>query len=153
YTRTPNVTVTAKYPVGVTSLLFANDGGFDNGQTFPAGKTTKWKLDSSGPERLPKIVYVRFLNGAIVSETHIDDIILDETPPKVEEATVAPAAGAASARRARAARLRSWSLKVKAKDSNSGVAKIQATANKRKPGKAVKYKRSLKVKSAARPRW
>ncbi|MEA2496794.1 MAG: hypothetical protein QOJ29_4705 [Thermoleophilaceae bacterium] len=156
YTRTPNVTVTASFPTTTRNLLFANDGGFLAAATLPAQKDTKWKLDSSGPERLPKIVYVRFVNGPLVSETHIDDIILDEIPPKVEQAVVAPAAAASSARFARASRrakLRSWKVKVRAKDSNSGVSKLQVTSNKKKPGKVLKYKTRLKVKSRARPRW
>ena len=152
FTRTPNVTVTANFPAATTSMLFSNDGGFLKPSTFPPDKTTKWKLDSSGPERLPKTIYVRFLNGPIVSETHQDDIILDEIPPKVQEAVVTSDAPAASGA-ASAARLRSWKVKVKAKDSNSGVSRVQVTSNKRKPGKALKYKRRLTVKSAKRPRW
>jgi hypothetical protein len=152
FTRSPDVTVTANFPAGTSSLLFSNDGGFLEPTTFKAQKATKWKLDSSGPERLPKTIYVRFLNGPIVSETHQDDIILDEVPPKVTTAQVAPAA-ATSSSLASAARLRSWKVKVKAKDSNSGVSKLQVTSNKKKPGKVLKYKTRLKVKSKKRPRW
>ncbi len=155
YTRTPNVTVNAVFPAGTSSLLFSNDGGFLQPLNFPAEKSTKWKLDSSGPERLPKIVYVRFLNSGIVSETHTDDIILDETPPKVDQAAVAPAAATSSAATASAAKvkLRRWKVKVKAHDSNSGVSKIEVTSNKKRPGRALKYKRKLTVKSAKRPRF
>src|SRR5262249_11228528 len=104
FTRTPNVTVTATFPTSTTDLLFSNDAGFLAPTTFPAKKTTKWKLDSSGPERLPKIVYVRFLNGPIVSETHTDDIILDEIPPTVQQAQVTSASPATSSLAAVAAR-------------------------------------------------
>ncbi|HEX6713371.1 MAG TPA: SBBP repeat-containing protein [Thermoleophilaceae bacterium] len=153
WTNTPDVVVAANFPATTTSLLFSNDGGFLAPTEFVPKPTIKWRLDSSGPERLPKTIYVRFLAGAFVSETHQDDIILDETPPKVEQAVVAPAAGPAGARVVRAAKLRKWKLRVKATDKNSGVGRIQATSNKKKPGKLLTYKRRLTVKSAQRPRW
>lgn len=153
FTRTPNVTVTSSFPSFTTTFLFSNDGGFLAPATFPALKTTKWKLDSSGPERLPKTIYVRFLAGGIVSETHQDDIILDEIPPRVQQATVAPAAAASSALATAAATRRRWNVRVRARDSNSGVSHVQVTAVKRRPGRAIKYKRKLRVRSAKRPRW
>ena len=42
---------------------------------------------------------------------------------------------------------------MKARDKTSGVSKVQVTASKRKPGKALKYKRKFTVKSAKRPKW
>ena len=151
YTNNPNVVVTAVYPGSTTSLLFSNDGGFFAPTQFAPQREIDWRLDSSGPERLPKIVYVRFLAGPIVSETHTDDIILDETPPKVQQASVTPTAGAAAA--ARISAQHRYLLKVKATDLNSGVNKLQVTANKRKPGRLIVYKRKLTWKSATRPRW
>ena len=153
YTKSPDVTVSAVFPATTTSMLFSNDGGFLAPATFLPAPSVKWKLDSSGPERLPKTIYVRFLAGAIVGETFQDDIILDETPPVVQQAAVSPAAAAAAARVATSSRLRRWRLRVRARDSNSGVARIQATSNKRKPGKLHRYKRRLTVRSAKRPRW
>jgi hypothetical protein len=153
YTKSPDVTVSAVFPATTTAMLFSNDGGFLAPARFGPAASVKWKLDSSGPERLPKTIYVRFLAGAIVGETFQDDIILDEIPPVVQQAVVAPAAAASSARVAASSRLRRWRLRVRARDSNSGVARIQATANKRKPGKLHRYKRRLTVRSAKRPRW
>jgi hypothetical protein len=153
FTRTPDVVVTATFPSFATSMLLSNDGGFLHPTTFKTQKETRWKLDSSGPERLPKTVYVRFLAGTLPSETFTDDIILDEIPPVVQQASVAPAAGTASARSAHAAKLGRWKVKLKAKDSNSGVAKVQVTASKRKPGKLLRYSRKLTVRSAKRPKF
>lgn len=152
FTRTPDVTVTANFPATTTSMLFSNDGGFLVPSVFPPARTVRWKLDSSGPERLPKQIYVRFLAGTIPSETFQDDIILDETPPVVQQAVVAPAAGSDVTIRAAAAKAK-WKVRVKAKDSNSGVSRIQVTANKKKPAKLLRYKRKLTVKSAKRPKW
>ena len=151
YTRTPNVTVTAVFPKGTTQMLISNDGGFLSPESFPPQQDTPWKLDSSGPERLPKTIYVRFFNGPIASETFQDDIILDEIPPVVQSASLASSAGSAAT--ASIARLKTWKVKVKAKDSNSGVKGVQVTSNKKKPGKLVKYKSKVKVKSATRPKW
>jgi hypothetical protein len=144
YTRDPNVELGVKFPAAITAILVSNDGGFLLPQSFPPQQTIKWRLDSSGPERLPKIVYVRFQNGVNVSDNFTDDIILDETPPIVQQASLA----SASSTGAIAAKARTWTVKVKATDSNSGVQGLQVTANKRKPGKVLTYKRKLSLKGA-----
>ena len=144
YTRDPNVELGVKFPASITAILVSNDGGFLLPQSFPPQQAIKWRLDSSGPERLPKIVYVRFQNGLSVSDNFTDDIILDETPPVVQQASLA----GASSTGASAAKARRYTVKVRASDSNSGVAGLQVTANKRKPGKVLAYKRKLSVKGA-----
>jgi hypothetical protein len=151
YTRDPNVIVGVKAPSTVSGVIVSNDGGFLAPSSFPVAKEIKWRLDSSGPERLPKIVYARFRAGAIVLDnTFTDDIILDETPPVVRQASLAPAGTAAASA---ATRKRGFVVKVKATDSNSGVVKVQVAAVKRKPGKFVAYRRTLRVKLAARPKF
>ncbi|MEA2495945.1 MAG: hypothetical protein QOJ29_3856 [Thermoleophilaceae bacterium] len=146
YTNNPDVQVSTFFPASTTNMLFSNDGGFLKAQAFPPKEITPWKLDSSGPERLPKTIYVRFLNGPIVSETFTDDIILDETPPKVLSASlVTPLTSTANAARAKAV-----VIKLKATDNVSGVAAAQVAANKKRPGKFVKYKKRLKVKVSGR---
>ena len=114
---------------------------------LPAG-SVNWKLDSSGPERLPKTVYLRFMLGPIVSENYTDDIILDEIPPVVQSAALA---GGGARGAAHAAKVKRYTVKVKATDSNSGVGKVQVTANKRKPGKLLAYRTKLKLK--AKPKF
>jgi hypothetical protein len=150
YTNKPDVTLTVVAPTTATALLIANDGGF--AKTFPQAvkKEVTWKLDSSGPERLPKTVYVRFLTGLFASSNYTDDIILDERPPVVDAAAVAgpPAASGASA-----SKLRTWKVKVKAHDTNSGVGFVQVAISKKKPGKLLKYKKTVTVKLAARPKF
>ena len=150
YTNKPDVTLSIAAPASVTQLLVSNDGGFLAPSPFPPAKQVAWHLDSSGPERLPKTVYVRFVQGAFTSPNYTDDIILDERPPVVDQASLAPAAAAA---RASAAQLRTWKLKVKARDSNSGVGGVQVAINKSKPGKLIPYKTRLKVKLAKRPKF
>ena len=89
---------------------------------------------------------MRFLVGPLTSETFTDDIVLDERPPVVNSASVAGASSAA----VRAAKLKKWTVKLKATDTNSGVNAVQITANKRKPGKFLAYKTKIKVKAASR---
>jgi hypothetical protein len=150
YTNKTDVTLTIVPPVGVTGFLVSNDGGFVEATTFQPKTEVAWKLDSSGPERLPKTVYMRFLTGPFASPNYTDDIILDERPPIVDSASVdAPAA----ASRASVAKLRKFKVKVKAHDTNSGVAGVQVTLSKKKPGKLLKYKKTLTVKLAARPKF
>jgi hypothetical protein len=148
YTNDKNVKVNLKFPAGTTQVLLSNDGGFLAPQAFTPAAEVSWTLDSSGPERLPKTVYVRFLLSGFASETFTDDIILDEIAPKVSSASVTPAAGAANA-----AASKRYTVKVKASDSNSGVDKVQVTANKKKPGKLLAYKRKLTVRLATRPKY
>jgi hypothetical protein len=149
YANKPDVMLTIVAPPGATSLLVSNDGGFAGALPTPLTKELAWKLDSSGPERLPKTVYLRFLTGPFASPNYTDDIILDERPPVVDAASVVtpPPAGAS------VAKLKTYKVKVKARDSNSGVGFVQVTANKRKPGKRIKYAKKLRVKAGSRPRF
>ena len=97
YTNDPDVTVFAVWPGFASDALVSNDGGFKTAVNFPVAEKIPWKLDSSGPERLPKTIYVRFTAGTQVSETYQDDIILDQTPPKVLSASLSSGGSAASA--------------------------------------------------------
>ena len=146
YTNDPNVTVYAVWPGFASDMLISNDGLFKKAVDFPVAGQTPWTLDSSGPERLPKIVYVRFLGGLQTSEQYTDDIILDQTPPKVLSATLGQGAPPSGARVARAKLV---TLHVKAKDNVSGVGALQVTPSKRKPGRFIKYRKTLKVKAAS----
>jgi hypothetical protein len=151
YTNSPDVTLTVVAPPSTTALLVANDGGFVGSLPQPVVREVTWRLDSSGPERLPKTVYVRFLAGTFQSPNFTDDIILDERPPVVDSASVVGAAPSATA--VRAAKLRKFKVKVKAHDTNSGVGGVQITTNKRKPGKLLTYKKTITVKLASRPKF
>ena len=148
YTNSPEVKLALVPPAVATSVLVSNDGGFASPTTFLLAPEIPWKLDSSGPERLPKTVYARYLPSITAGLTFTDDIILDERPPVVSEAAIAPAPAAASA-----AVKRPYRLRVKAADTNSGVAGVQATANKRKPGRLLRYRRRMTVRATAPPRF
>jgi hypothetical protein len=91
YTNSPVVRLTLRPPQGATEARISNDG-LVNPTTVPVnGEQVSWTLDSSGPERLPKTVYVHFAGpGVDSSSQHTDDIILDETAPTVSKVTVVP---------------------------------------------------------------
>jgi PKD domain len=146
FTNTPNVTVSLVWPAGATNVRLSNDGGFAGAQQFDVNPTVPWQLQSSGPERLPKTVYARFnIGNPSMPVTYQDDIILDQTPPVVTEAAVAPPAGAARAARSTA---RVYKLKIKASDKLSGVAGMQITDNRRAPGKLLRYSGHATFKTA-----
>jgi hypothetical protein len=93
YTNSPVVSLTLRPPQGATEARISNDG-LVNQTTVPVNgeQIVSWTLDSSGPERLPKTVYVHFTGpGLDGSAQHTDDIILDETPPTVSTVRVVAA--------------------------------------------------------------
>lgn len=106
------------------TIELSNDGSFRRSESrdFVVGAVHPWTLASTGPERLPKTVYVR-VHGGSGNETLTDDIVLDETPPVV-----------LFARRA------GGKVKVKARDRLSGVSHVQVTRNPRKPGSWRRFK-------------
>jgi hypothetical protein len=129
YTNTATVTLNLTLPCDVTSFLASNDGGFLAAMRF-AASSTSWTLSSTGSERLPKVVYIRLSNG----QTLTDDIVLDETPPVIQEATATLTSGAQTAA------VRS-NLRLKASDKTSGLALIQTSTHQ-----TLKYKSRLRVR-------
>jgi hypothetical protein len=107
-----------------------------------------WQLASSGAERLPRIVYVRFQGGLAGNETYSDDIILDETAPLVLTATLVRTGqvGAAAAKHG-------YLAHVRGRDAVSGLASLQLTTNRARPGPRHRYARTLRVGAGAKPRW
>lgn len=148
YTNDPNVTVHMRWPTYAQDVVLSNDGGFFPSLQRPVESTLTWTLDTSGPERLPKTIYSRFVGGTSGPETYQDDIILDQTRPTVLSATAGSASGG-SARLDASARAAAKTYKVvlKASDKTSGVSRMQITHRKAKPGPWVAYKKKSKVKS------
>jgi 6-phosphogluconolactonase (cycloisomerase 2 family) len=153
YTNNRRVDISVVWPAGAAALSIANDGGFKAAQTLPVAKSIPWKLDSSGPERLPKTIYVRF--GAS-SQTFTDDIILDQTKPTVSSAAVVDAGVAASSAavaQAAAAETPTYRVRIRAKDATSGVAKVQFARNKKHPSSLRKFARTTRYKAARAPKY
>jgi hypothetical protein len=118
FTNSRDVTLNLSYPGSTTGVVLSNDGGFITAMALDPSPRMRWRLASSGPERLPKTVYVRFLAGPFVTDSFSDDIVLDETDPAVVSVT----ARASGRRRA---------VKVRARDNVSGVTAIQVSVGAR----------------------
>ena len=148
FTNTPHVTVSAVWPLNATDFLLSNDGGFTPATHFSVAAKVPWTLNSTGPERLPKTVYVRFAGGSAGNETYQDDIILDQTPPEIQRVSVTPSgtARAAVATRKPKPRTPAFRIALKASDNVSGVVALQITRRKAAPGADRKFTRSLLYK-------
>jgi hypothetical protein len=137
-TNDPNVTLSLVWPPGANTVVISNDGGFGAAggtQTFPVAARIPWQLISSGPERLPKVVYVRFkgVDANTDANPYQDDIILDERPPKVAKAAVAGGGDKSAAKR-------TFRIAVRATDDNSGVAVAEFLNSKKgKPVERIRF--------------
>jgi alpha-tubulin suppressor-like RCC1 family protein/predicted RNA-binding protein with TRAM domain len=146
YTDSPRVLVNLSWPRAAMAVLLSNDGGFRNYKRISLSKTTTWTLASTGSERLPKTIYVRYvMSDGSRSETFTDDIILDETDPTVGQVSVRRVAETSvNALSLWSAKLPSVRMTVSASDSNSGLDRIEVKSGR----KSVRYSvapRSKKV--------
>ena len=128
FTNDPDVNLSPIWPAYAVELVISNDGGFAQAGRFPVNASIPWRLDSSGPDRLPKTVYLRFDDSP---HTFTDDIVLDETRPAVQTAIFAGSTGSAATARPRKRRYR---IRLRAKDNLAGIIGYQVTTNPRKPG-------------------
>lgn len=148
YTNSPDVSLNLTWPACTAMIRISNDGGFKNASAKTPSNTIDWRLQSSGPERLPKTVYVRF--GAL-STNFTDDIILDETDPTLSSIDVSTAESRAGHPNARSKT--GISVTTVASDKTSGVGKIQITSNKKKPGRLLKYAKTVKASVSGSTIW
>ncbi len=139
YTNNPNVQLKLVWPGSSTLARIANDGGFGEAQNRALASTVNWRLSSSGPERLPKTVYVRFQGSGNDSQTFTDDIILDQAAPRITRATMT--------RRGASRGMRSFAISLRGTDRTSGVATFQMTTNRARPGSRMRFDRSFTYKS------
>ena len=156
FTNSPNVKVRMVWPLGAMSARIANDGGFAGAESFDVARDLPWTIRSSGSERLPRTIYVRFgateqMPGGVAidpTKTFQDDIILDQTDPSVISAAIT---GSSTVRTA--ATKRSYRVRLKASDRTSGVALAQLAITKTRRLSAVRFRTGLSATSTSRPRW
>ena len=134
YTNDPDVVLTvADVGTDTQRLEISNDGGFQKLETrFVApGGTYPWRLASSGPEMLPKTVYVRLASSHPYERVGpiSDSIVLDERRPAIVSARIK----------------RSGKLGLRATDTLSGVSHVQVTRDPKRPGKWRRYAKTLSV--------
>ena len=144
----------APAPSWANRLRVANDGGFRAAKTFPVSTSIRWHLTESGPERLPKTVYLRFGNEA---QNFTDDIILDQTKPTVSSAAVvdtgATTPSSAAVAQAAVAKTPTYRVRIRAKDATSGVAALQFARNKKHPSSQLKFARTVRYKASSAPKY
>jgi hypothetical protein len=156
FTNDPKVSLAIVWPKFATGARFSNDGGFLHPTNVGLRSHIGWKLDSSGPERLPKTVYVRYSGPGIdETKTYTDDIILDQTPPTIASATAKSAQGIVLQQLAgpAKAKVRVYHLRVRATDNVSGVRTMQVTTDRAKPGAWKKYRTLTTFKTSQRIIW
>ena len=164
-TDDPHVTIESAWPPGTQSILISNNGGFRTDvETVAPAATIPWTLQQTGIDRLPKTVYLRFLGVGQDDINFTDDIILDETAPTIQNATLVTG-GATQASAARATKLKTYRLKLKAEDTLVGVCRVATSQSRSDKGEVVtqvascvrrgipKVSRTMKLQLRFRPRF
>lgn len=153
YVSSPDVTLGIVAPAGTTQVLISDDGGFAHASTVPwsASNLYRHTLSSSGSERLPKTVYVRFAGPFDATRTFTDDVILDQTAPVLTAARASGGTAAPSPRavtrtaRRKAARVRPTVLRLKARDTLSGVRFVEVVSRLGGRSHTLRYKATVGV--------
>jgi hypothetical protein len=142
FTNDPDVQLTVRAPDAARAVRISNDGGFGGQLTTQVVSTETYgfELASSGPERLPKTVYVRFDGpGLDPHRIFTDDIILDETRPAVRSARLV-------------GRVRGGvRLALRARDATSGVKSAQFARKRGQPRAWIRYRKRITVRRT--PHW
>ena len=140
YTNERDVILTVRHPPAAASILMSNDGGFSRwDERSPSdSERYRFRLSSSGTDRLPRTVYVRF--DLDLTRTFTDDIVLDQRRPRVT--------GARLAGRTRGGRVR---ISLKAHDATSGIRSAQFARTRRRPWRSVRFHPRLTLRHA--PNW
>lgn len=171
-TNDPKVGLSLVWPEYASHTLVSNDGGFGSqGGTalLPLASDVAWKLQSSGPERLPKTVYLRFRGAGSDTLNFTDDIILDESVPELTKATMIPVVGRSRLPAAdwhpRQAAAGKFRIRVVGTDKASGISRVVVSPTKKlKKGKFVtlrsrtklgirKLDKTITVTSGKAPKW
>jgi hypothetical protein len=143
YTSTVDVTLNIIAPPRATGMMISNDGGFAGAEVVPIQAAVSWKLVSSGPERLPRVVYLRFL-GPTLAQTYTDDVILDQSPPTLSRVTGRACRKCVIPQNPTRAKFSSkYQLNLRAKDTQSGVVRMQV--GPRKEGEWTPYQSKLTI--------
>ena len=147
-TNDPHVKLTVVWPRLARDMLISNDGGFGSAgatRLLTVTRDVPWRLASYGDAKTSRTVYVRFRGTDGAAQTYTDDIILDETAPTIESATVSAVGDSARAASAAAVRIRGYRVRLAAADKQSGVVRLEVSSSPHKAGKIVRVRRSKRV--------
>jgi hypothetical protein len=149
YTNDPDVDLTIadlSFRASSAPLLIANNPIFDGAEEVeadPAGDVYPWTLDTSAAPGQPRTVYVKVTSriesqeGVFSDEIVSDGIVLDELAPVVKALALR----------------RGGRVAVRARDRISGLARMQVTTRRTKPGAWRPYARTARVSRRARVAW
>lgn len=122
YANSVNVDVFLSWPRGSIAVILSNDGSFKSSSRFSLASSVPWKLQTSGAERLTKVVYAKFvLSNGSRSSVYQDDIVLDETEPVLSDIRVSNESKEGVALAAAGGS----SLRISASDSQSGIERFE----------------------------
>ena len=128
FTREAEVTLSMSWPDGATGMRIATDGSFKGATTVPVAPTATITLKADDNALLPHVVYVRFQGAGIdARETYTDDIILDTTPPVIQQVAATPIS-------AKAVR-----VTTRVRDAVSGPKRLQVARSVSVQGTTVAY--------------
>ena len=139
YTNSRDVTVTINPCPGAEAIRISNDGSFSVREVGTPGSTINWTIKSELVGTFTKVVYGRYLGGS--GSTVSDDIVLDTTTPIVSNVTIAK-----NAQRLQS-QISKIRLQITARDTISGVGRMQITNNKNRPGSWLKYQQSVQFQN------
>jgi hypothetical protein len=131
YTNSRDVTVTVNPCPGAEAVRISNDGSFAVREVAVPGSSIDWTIESNLVGTFTKVVYARYLGGSGGAVS--DDIILDTTTPVVSNVS------ASLSGRSELVQTSLVRLTISARDTISGVGRMQITNNRGKPGKWLKF--------------
>lgn len=151
FTNDRDVIVTVDSDPMFSYVRFSNHATFTPGVIFEyhQGRRYPWRLESTGPEGLPKTVYVGGWSRA-----GADDIMLDQRAPQILSARLAGRPRVRGRGRASSARRRLRArLLLRARDNRSRVTRVQVTSRRAKPGPKRRYRRRIVVVGRSSRLW
>jgi sugar lactone lactonase YvrE len=146
YTNDPNVTIDVTLPQEDVSFRLANDPSqLEAGPAIRVrgDRRYHWRLATSGAtQRFVRRVYLRVVPYYVDTSNLYaptlelsDDIVLDQSPPRIVSAQLKVTG-------------RTHSLQLLADDNASGVKSMQVTERRARPGKATRYRRHFTLHGA-----
>jgi hypothetical protein len=146
YTNSPIVRVRLVWRTPANQFIISDDGGFVGAEPRPVAESVPFALDDSGDDRLPRTVYVRFgADGVMEPETYQDGIILDRGAPRVAVAVLLPPETVGGRR--------SYTVRVGATDTVSGIEGLQLAVDRERPLPFAAGGDEITVTGGAAPRF
>jgi len=139
YTNDPIVELSVIWPYPAMLMRISNAGASSSPGVFGVTRFIPWTLDPIGPESRPKKVEVRFDESG---PTYSDDIVLDQTPPRILSLSARRRSSTGEA-----------VVRIKARDRVSGVSKAQIGDRRSSRLPRRRFDPKLRIKRAGPRLW